>query len=414
MILQQPESRLLVSLGVGLVIGAERERRKESAPGHLAAGIRTFSLVALLGAVAQTLGNPILLLLIVGVVAGAALSSMLRAPPTDPGLTTAFALVLTCLLGALAVTQPSVAIACALCTAALLAFRATLHEAVRSLLSEEELRDALLLGIAALVVLPLLPNQVVDPLEVLNPFRLWRLVVAFMSLSALGYVAQRAVGPRYGLAVAGFGSGFVSSAATVAAMGRRVVREPMSVGPAVAGAAASSVATLIQLAIMIGAADVRLLSRLGWPLGVGGAVALAYAAVQAWRIRGEEVPAERGHAFELTAALLFAGLVTLVSSASVLAMRSLGGAGLLATTALAGFADTHAAGAAAASVSGSGQVSTGLAELAVLLALSANTVTKSVLAATAGTPTYARRVILGLLFMILAVWACYGVATLRG
>ena len=94
-----------------------------------------------------------------------------------------------------------------LCVATLLAFWTTLHATVRSVLSELELRDALLLGVAAIVILPLLPNRSVDPLGTVNPFRLWRLVVAFMSLSAFGYVAQRAFGPRYGLALAGFGSG---------------------------------------------------------------------------------------------------------------------------------------------------------------------------------------------------------------
>ena len=411
--LDRPEGRLLVSLGVGLVIGAERERGRDSEPVHVAAGIRTFALVALLGGVVLILDNSVLLVVGALWVGAAGMSSVLRGAPSNAGLTTSLSLLLTYCLGALALREPSLAIACALCTATLLAFRTTLHKAVRSVLSESELRDALLLGIAALVILPLLPNRAIDPLGVLNPFRLWRLVVAFMSMSAVGYVAQRAMGPRYGLALAGFGSGFVSSAATVAAMGARTRSDGAVLGPAVAGAAASSVATVVQLAILVGAADPTLLARLGWPLGAGGVVALGYTILQTRRTHGGQAATERGHAFSLSSALLFASLVTVVSVISTVAMRWAGRAGLLVATALAGLADTHSAAAAVASVSGGGQISNSVAEVGVLIALTTNTLTKCSLAVTSGTKAYAIRVVGGLILMMAASWVTYAFASSR-
>ncbi|HEX8951132.1 MAG TPA: MgtC/SapB family protein, partial [Polyangia bacterium] len=237
--LDRPEGQLAIALAVGLVIGAERERRKADTP-RATAGLRTFALVGLLGGVVGLIGGAALLVVVAAVVGGMAIVGYYRGDRADPGLTTEAALVLTYCLGALAIGAPKVALAAGLAAATLLAFRTTLHSAVRSVLSGEELRDALLFGVAAVVVLPLVPNRTIDPLGVINPFTLWRLVVVLMAMSGAGYVAQRAIGPRYGLALAGFGSGFVSSAATIAAMGARARAEPELLRPAVAGAAAST------------------------------------------------------------------------------------------------------------------------------------------------------------------------------
>src|SRR5437868_4270307 len=88
----------VVALGVGLLIGIERERRKGDGPMPQAAGLRTFALASLLGAVAVAVGGEVLLAAAaLGVVAFAGLSYW-RARDDDPGLTTETALVLTTLL----------------------------------------------------------------------------------------------------------------------------------------------------------------------------------------------------------------------------------------------------------------------------------------------------------------------------
>jgi uncharacterized membrane protein (DUF4010 family) len=341
------------------------------------------------------------------VVAALALAGYVLGERADPGLTTEVALVLAYCLGAYASHEPQPALAFGVCAATLLAFRATLHAAVRSVVSDEELRDALLLGVAAVVVLPLVPNRAIDPFGVVNPFRLWRLVVVFMSLSALGHVAQRAVGPRFGLALAGFASGFVSSAATVATMGTRARGEPAQAAAATAGATASSFATLIQLAILVGTADPHLLLRLAWPIGAGAAAALLYAALMTLGTRDTSYQPDRGHAFRFSTAVAFAALVTGVSLISVVVSRWAGPRGVLLAAGVAGLADTHSAAAAVASVSASGQITETLAELGVLIALSTNTLTKAVLAVTSGGARWSIRVIAGLALLMAASWGAY-------
>ncbi|MDE3245447.1 MAG: MgtC/SapB family protein [Acidobacteriota bacterium] len=406
--LERPEGRLAIALGIGLVIGAERERRKGEGPNRMPAGIRTFALVGLLGGVVGVIGSQALVAVAAAVVGALTIIAYYAGDRSDPGLTTESALFLTYCLGVLAEREPTVALAAGLCTATLLAFRTSLHQAMQHVLSEDELRDALLFGVAAVVVLPLLPNRAIDPFHAFNPFVLWRLVVLLMGMSGAGYIAQRIIGPRYGLALAGFGAGFISSSATIAAMGARAKGDAEVLQPAVAGAAASTVATFVQMAILVGAASPPLLLALAWPLGAGATAALAYAAMQTWQARRADAEPSPGRAFKLSTALVFALLVTSIAFVSALAQRAMGPAGAVVTAALAGFADAHASSAAVASVAD--QLGLFGAILGVLLALTTNSITKMVLAVTSGPRGYWARVVIGQILVLVVTW---GVAGLR-
>ncbi len=87
------------------------------------------------------------------------------------------------------------------------------------------MRDALIFAGATLVVLPLLPNQPMGPYDALNPRSIWIVVILVMAISAAGYILIRLLGARFGLPIAGFASGFISSTATIGAMGTRVRRK---------------------------------------------------------------------------------------------------------------------------------------------------------------------------------------------
>ncbi len=400
---ERPEGRLAVALGIGLVIGAERERTKGTGPDRTPAGIRTFALVGLLGGVVATIGGTALVAVVGAIVGGIAIVGYYAGDRKDPGFTTEVALLLTYCLGLLAERDPKVALAAGLCTATLLAFRTGLHSAIHKVLSEGELRDALLFGVAAVVVLPLLPNRAVDPLNVFNPFVLWRLVVLLMGMSGAGYIVQRIIGPRYGLALAGLGAGFVSSSATIASMGARARADAEVVRPAVAGAVASTVATFVQLAILVGAASPPLLRALAWPLGAGLTAAVSYTAVQTWHARRANSEPVTGRAFNISMALLFAALVTFVAFASTLAQRAIGPAGAVLTAALAGFADAHASAAAVASVAE--QLGSTGAVLGVLLAFTTNSITKVVLAVTSGPRDFWLRVVTGQVIVLVVTWS---------
>lgn len=402
--LDLPEGRLAVAAGIGLVIGAERERRKGDGPSRSGAGIRTFTIVALLGGIIAMLDSEALLIVGALLVGAIAVAAYWLGNREDPGFTSEVTLIATYCLGALAEHKPRLALTIGISVAALLALRAPLHRISRTVLTDDELRDALLFAVAAVVVLPLLPNRTVDPFGVLNPFTLWRLVVVLMAMSGAGYIAQRALGPRFGLALTGVAGGFASSSATIAAMGTRARTNSDMIRPAAAGAAASTVSTFIQLAILIGTASPAFLVSVAWPLGAGGVVSALYAIAQTWKAPRVAAETVKGSAFQLSTAVVFGSLVAVVGVVSTLANTWLGAAGTVATASIAGFVDAHSSTAAISSMSAIGQIDNRSAMIAILLALTTNTMTKAVLAATTGPRRYWLIVNAGLVLVLVVTW----------
>lgn len=399
---------LCVALGVGLLVGAERERRKEIGPTRGAAGIRTFVVCTLLGSVSVILGGGLVLAVTALMVGAGALVAYQRTQHHDPGMTTEFALLLTCLLGGLAIRDSMLAAGVGAALALLLASRDRLHHFVRSVLRAQELNDIILFSAMALIVLPLAPDRFMGPFGALNPRAIARLIVAVMAISALGYVAMRSLGTRYGLPLAGFAAGFVSSTATIYSMGERVSRQPALMSEAVAGAVLSSIATIIQMTVVIGLIQTSLLTALVLPLSFGGVAACMYGLVFFFRrdpVSDTESPVEEmGRAFNLKTAAVFATLVSLIVLVSAGLNAWLGAQGMLLGAALTGLADAHATAASAASLMAADKISSAQAVGPILIGLTTNTLMKAVVAFKAGGVHYATRIVPGLALMTGAVW----------
>ncbi|MFO1494701.1 MAG: DUF4010 domain-containing protein [Lysobacterales bacterium] len=391
----------LVAAGVGLLIGIERERSKSDGAG--AAGVRTFTLVALMGAAGAHLGVPAMLL--AGVfVAAAALLAYVRSSNSDPGLTTEIALVMTYLLGVMAKDESLVAGALGVAVAILLAGKSRLHHFAQQMLTPQEIHDGLLLLASALIVLPLLPAGTIDPWGVIEIRKLWTLVVLIMAIGAAGHVALRVFGARIGLPLAGFVGGFVSSAATIAAMGQRAQRQPERVDSAAAAGMASSIATAILLTALLAGTSLALL-RVVWPmLAVAALIGVAAAAWLARRAHANGDPAELadGRPFDPRDALMFAALIAAVLLLSAGLKAWLGPKAIWLAAASAGFADVHAAALSMAQLVTGGTLGLSDAKWALVLAFSTNLLTKLAVARRGGAAYY-QRILPGHLLMLAAV-----------
>jgi uncharacterized membrane protein (DUF4010 family) len=330
-----------------------------------------------------------------------------RSRGDDPGLTTEIALILTALLGGLAMQQPALAAGVAVGLAVLLAARTPLHHFVRSVLTEDEVRDALIFAGATLVVLPLLPNQAMGPYGALNPRSIWIVVILVMAISAAGYILVRAFGARFGLPIAGLASGFISSTATIGAMGARARKTPEVIGAAVAGGALSTVATIIQMVLVLAATSTATLRTLAMPLIFAGVAAIAYgAAFTVLALRERDVPEPQpGNAFSLPAALGFALTLSAILLASAALREWFGETGVIVAAAVAGFVDTHSAAIAIASLVASGKMSAVDAAFPILAGLSTNTISKIIFAWSGGGRPFALRLIPGLILVAGAAWA---------
>ncbi len=398
---------ICVALGIGLLIGAERERRKGRGRGRGAAGIRTFAVVALLGAVSMALGDVLILAVTALVVGGGSLVAYQRNRNHDPGMTTEFALLLTCLIGGLAMRDSALSAGLGVLLALLLAARQSMHYFVRSVLSEQELHDIILFAAAALIVLPLAPDRAMGPFAAINPHAMAQLVVLVMAISAGGYVAMRWLGPRYGLPLAGLASGFVSSVATIHSMGERATRQPALMPAAAAGAVLSSVATMVQTVVVLALVQPALLQMLLLPLAWAGFAAMAYAALlflQGLPQSNTAPEPSAGRAIDVKTVASFTALFALVLLVSAALDAWLGQAGVLLSAAITGLADAHSTAAAAANMQGSFKITETQASQAVLVGLSSNTAMKVVVAFKSGGRAYGTRIVPGLLAMVLGLW----------
>jgi uncharacterized membrane protein (DUF4010 family) len=388
---------LLTALGVGLMIGVVRERSHPPDKGK--AGTRTHALVALLGYVAWGFGlwPFVATLLVIGalVIGGYRITAR-----SDPGQTGEVALLVTLMLSALAQQNPVLAAGLGVLTAVLLYAKRASQRISRELITEQELQDGLMLAAAALVVMPVLSSEPVDPWGVLRLTTLWRIVVLVMAVGMFGHVAQRALGARWGMPVAGFFSGFASSTAAVASMGQRVKGGHLQVLPAAAAALLSNLASLLLLAGVVGTVSPPLLQSLRESfilaaLGLLGAVALCLRRDGA----GPDIQAS-GSAFKLMHALIMAGMIALMSVLAGWLRSRYGDAGVLLAAVGVAWVEVHAAVTGVAQLMQTGEMPLTSARWGVIAVLASSAVAKTVLAVVSGGPRYGLVVGLGLLSMV--------------
>lgn len=401
------------AVGIGLLIGLERERKKGEGERRSAVGLRTCAVTALLGQVAMALGGVTLLAALLVCLAALLTAAYLRDRDDDPGITTEVALLLTACLGALCSRDPGMAVALAVVLTAMLALRDPLHHIARRWLSDREARDGLILATAALVILPLLPDRYMGPLQAINPHVIWKFTVLLMAISAVGHLAVRLIGPRQGLAIAGFVSGFASSTATIATMGARARDEPALLLPCATGAVLSTVATLVQMALILLVAHPPTLAVMSVPLLAGGLAALLYAGLFARRnarhdLSGadpDDAPSlSPGSMFNLRLVLLLTLAITAISLLVAGLLHWQGEQGVTLAALLAGFADAHSPAISLSSLAATGHLTPAQATLPLLAALTSNSLSKAFVAWTSGGQGYFWRVVPGLALVLVALW----------
>lgn len=402
-----PWFNFAAALTIGMLIGLERERSKGDGPSRRPAGIRTFALTSLLGAVAVHIGGVTLLAIAAGGVAVLAALAYFRAPDTDRGLTTEVGLMATPLLGGLAMSDPLLAAALGAIVTVVFAAKTPLHGFVTRILTSAEVRDGLIFAVATLVIWPLLPNRYMGPMLALNPHSIWMLVILVLALGAGGHIATRLFGQRFGLPLAGLASGFISSTATIGSMAGRAARDPGSMEAAVAGAMFSTVATFAQMALVLLVTHPPTFQIL-WPaLAAGGAAAAAYGTMAMLRATASDDDAEpeAGRTFSITAALALAAMMAVMLVGQSFLKEWFGETGVIAGATLGGFVDTHSAAISIASLAAADRLTPLATVVPILAAMTSNAVSKTVMAITAGSGAFALRLVPGIVLSMAAPWA---------
>ena len=304
---------LLTALGIGLLIGTVRERLHK--PGAMKAGVRTHAIVALLGAITFSIGLPIFVmaLLITGIMIAI---GYYQSAQQDPGMTGEFALLLTLVLSGLSMQDPSLSAAIGVVVACLLFVKKPLRRFSQEILTEQELEDALMLCASALVVLPLLPTTAIDPWNALNPYAMWKIVVLIMGIGIVAHICMRASGVRWGLPLAGFFTGFISSTLAVATYGQKVRENPELESMASASALLSTLSSLMLFTLVLAVSGHELMMSVKWPLLSAGAALLCFATyvIRHTDIQDGYALSATEHAFKASHALIIAITISTVTA----------------------------------------------------------------------------------------------------
>lgn len=385
-------ARVALALAIGFLIGLERGwQTREEGEGERAAGLRTFTLIALAGALWALLGQLFgEATFAAGFIAVAAVLAVFRwreaVHEGSYGATTVVAGLLAFGLGAYAIVgSMTVAAAGGVATAAILAAKRWLHAWVRKV-TWQELRASLILAAMSFVALPLLPDRGYGPYGALNLHDLWLMTIAVAGVSFIGYVALKLAGMRFGMLVAGVAGGVVSSTVTTLDMARRARAGAESRRFLLAGAFAAAATMFLRVGAIVAVFGPALLPYVGGPLGAALVVAVIAAVVfdRPWQMAGQhkDVETNMSNPFEVRFVFGFGALLAVIFVLSTVSIHAFGGRGGVVLAAIAGLGDVDAI-TLSMTRSATG-VSPAEAALAVLTATVANSFSKSALAIAIG------------------------------
>ncbi|BBL20618.1 MULTISPECIES: MgtC/SapB family protein [Acinetobacter] len=337
---------ILSALGCGLLIGLERERNKNTRNEQSFAGLRSFTISALLGALCFVI-HPY-----VGVVGAIAVSLFclysLSQQKEDIGSTTELAFLMTYLIGAACIWNIPLAASMAVLLTLILMGKTSLHRFAGKTIRDYELRDGLLLLALILIALPIMPNK---PLwgSVLNPYVILKLLVLILIVQSMAHVAKRILSNDKALILSALASGFVSSTATIASLGMQV-RSGEATAKVNAGAALMScVATLLQLLLIVSGVSLMWFKLLFIPSLAGIGILCAATGLFMYRSNHsdtrliKQVDQADDRMFSLKEAVIIAVSLTLIQAGIYGANLILGDKGLILSTFLASLFEVHAA-----------------------------------------------------------------------
>jgi uncharacterized membrane protein (DUF4010 family) len=397
--LAAPLEAFSTALGIGLLVGMERERRPDAA-----AGLRTFALVAMLGCLfallSEKTGSPWILAIGLLVIAGVMIASNFSTRQEEQyrGFTSEAAIIVTYGLGAAVwYGYATLSVMLAITTTVLLYFKAELRQ-FSERLTPKDINSILQFAVLSLVILPILPSENFGPYGAINPRQVWWMVVLISGLALAGYMALRLVGARHGAAVLGIFGGLASSTATTMMFSRH----------------ARDHADLIRMsAIVILIANVMVMLRLGLVSSVlapdlmlpittvlaCGVLPGVLMAIYGWRIlsAGGNLPMpEVKNPTELKTAISFGLMYAVVLLVSAWLQDIAGNKGLYIVAIASGLTDADASVLSTLRLFSLDKISGAEAVLGVTLALLANLVFKIGLVLSIGGRSLARHALPGL------------------
>lgn len=385
------EYALFKSLGLALLLGSliglERERRRQL-PGKgeakSFAGIRTFALVSLLGALSHTFSNEFFLMITGGFLVMLILAYYMGARDGHIGMTSEVGAIFVYIVGVMCSMEMYIlATVVALVVTGILHFRTTLHSWAEKIKSEE-LVATMEFMIIAFVILPLLPNEAYGPYDFFNPYLIWLMVVFISGISFLSYIAIKLLGSKKGITLTGFFAGFISSTALALSFSSLSKKDEKTVNPYVLAILIAGTAMFVRVVVEVVVVNRELIEKLIVPMA-----AMAFTGILAalWIYsRKEKTPEAAGKSvrevespFSVKPALKFAVFFSLILLGTKFAHDIFGDRGIYVTSLISGLLDVDAITISLAELAKEGSVTNQAAVYAITLGAMANTLSKGLI-----------------------------------
>lgn len=393
--------RLLVAVGIGGVIGLERQYRAMKEGSHGFAGIRTFvflTVLGLIGGLFYYLFSPwVYVAIFFGVSLLTGLTYWYTAREGDRGATTEFSSLIAFVLGSMTLIG-WIEVSLMLTVLVVLVLSAKFRiKAIVGTITAEELYDFLRFVVMALLIFPFLPDQSYGPYDVLNPREIGWVIILTSGLGLAGYGLTKFLGPKKGILLGGIVGGLVSSTAVTWIYAKKSTEnENLAATCATAILAASSimfVRVLIWTFIFNQSLFIRLLPAIGLVfLSAIGITLLIYFKRQNKEQLDAAIPLK--NPLDLKGSLIFGLIYTVILLAVSYANENLGESGMLISSAIAGFSDIDAITISVSKLGGV-TLDLGIASLAILIATLSNTLVKMGIGLYAGSTALRKNLLLG-------------------
>jgi uncharacterized membrane protein (DUF4010 family) len=397
--LAAPVQAFATTLGIGLLIGMERERRPDAS-----AGLRTFALVAMLGCLFALLGeksgSPWLLVAGLIVISGSMIASNFSAQQEEQyrGFTSEAAIIITYGLGAAVwFGYSTLAVMLAITTTVLLYFKAELRQ-FSERTTPKDINSILQFAVLSLVILPILPSEDFGPYNAINPRQVWYMVVLISGLALSGYLALRIVGARHGAALLGIFGGLASSTATTMMFSRHAREHANLIHMSAIVILIANVMVMIRLWLVASVVAPGLATPIAivFACGIVPGVVMSLYGWKALSAAGPLPMPEVKNPTEMRTAVSFGLLYAVVVLASAWLQDIAGSSGLYIVALVSGLTDADASVLSTLRMFNLDKVVSGDAVIAVTLALLANLVFKIGLVVSIGGGKLARYALPGL------------------
>lgn len=399
--------RFATALAIGFLIGLQREMAL-SKERSIVAGERTTSLLSLGGALAamlaETYSAPAILIAFMALTTVfAALGYFSESWKRERiGITTEVSILIAMMIGVLCYQgELGLAVAIGIATTVVLSLKVQTDQFVKAL-SRKEMYAALQLAVISAIVLPVLPNRGLadPPLDVLNPFNIWLMVVFISAINFSGYVFARIVGQQ-GIELSGLVGGLVSSTAVTLGFSERSKEEPRLARSFGVAIILSWTVMYARMLVLVWVINVDLLIHSWLPLLISGLVGLVYVGFLMSRERiSEKGNIDLKNPLDLASAIRFGFLFIIVLLVSRAAEYYFGEIGILVSSAFSGLANVNAVTLSVADLSRRGSIEMEIASQALLIAIIANLISKGGIVMVGGDKQLRRVILPGFSLML--------------